>query len=81
LGELALLGESEANLARGEITVVVEGAPAEQEGDRALLRRTLGLLLPEMAPARAAAVAAQLAGVPKNEAYSLAMEMAGKEAR
>jgi 16S rRNA (cytidine1402-2'-O)-methyltransferase len=79
LGELAVLGDIEANLARGEITVVVEGAPAELEGDRALLRRALGLLLPELPPARAAAVAAQLAGVPKNEAYSLAIELVGKE--
>lgn len=78
LAELAALGETEANLARGEITVVAEGAAVAAEGDQGLLRRALALLLPELPPARAAAVAGQLAGVAKNAAYALAMEMAGK---
>jgi 16S rRNA (cytidine1402-2'-O)-methyltransferase len=64
-------------MARGEITLLVEGVAAsgEQGADRALLARALKLLLAEMPPARAAAVAAQIAGVKRSEAYALAQRM------
>lgn len=74
LAELSALAEHEPNLARGEITLVLEGAPVE-EGDLALLHKALALLLPEMSPARAAAVASQLAGVKRARAYALALEL------
>jgi 16S rRNA (cytidine1402-2'-O)-methyltransferase len=76
LAELAELAEREPNLARGEITLVVEGAPADTAGDLALLHKALELLLPELPPARAAAVASQLAGVKRARAYALALELA-----
>ncbi len=75
LDELAALAGREPNVARGEITLVVEGAPEESEGNPALLHRALELLLPELPPARAAAIASQLAGVKRARAYELAMEL------
>jgi hypothetical protein len=39
----------------------------------------LQLLLAELPPARAAAIAAQLAGVPRREAYALAQRLRGAD--
>jgi 16S rRNA (cytidine1402-2'-O)-methyltransferase len=79
LAQLAAAATIEPNMARGEITLLVEGVAAsgEQGADRALLARALKLLLAEMPPARAAAVAAQIAGVKRSEAYALAQRMRG----
>ncbi|HTW74107.1 MAG TPA: 16S rRNA (cytidine(1402)-2'-O)-methyltransferase [Steroidobacteraceae bacterium] len=44
-------------------------------GTATLLTRALALLLPELPPARAAAIAAQLAGVPRSVAYDLARRL------
>jgi 16S rRNA (cytidine1402-2'-O)-methyltransferase len=77
LRQLETLAHSEPNLARGEITLLVEGVadPGEDAGDRALLARALKLLLNELPPARAAALAAQIAGVKRSEAYALAQRL------
>jgi len=77
LEELAAAALADPNMARGEITLLIEGlADAPADGtDRALLVRALKLLLPEMAPARAAALAAQIAGVKRSEAYALAQRL------
>jgi len=79
LADLAATSIEEPNMARGEITLLVDGAAGtgEQGADRALLARALKLLLAEMPPARAAAVAAQIAGVKRSEAYALAQRMRG----
>ena len=80
LAELAAQAAREPNLARGEITLVVEGAPADAEGgDLVLLHKALALLLPELPPARAAAVAGQLAGIKRARAYALALELAARK--
>jgi len=77
LGELAERARAEPNLERGEITLVIAGAPArEHTFDERLLRRALELLTRELPPAKAAAIAAQLAGTTRNEAYALAMKLA-----
>ena len=77
LEELAAAAVSDPNLARGEITLLLEGVAAagEQGADRALLVRALKVLLPEMPPGRAAALAAQIAGVKRSEAYALAQQL------
>jgi 16S rRNA (cytidine1402-2'-O)-methyltransferase len=77
LAELSALAQSDPNLARGEITLLTEGARTSSEdgADRALLARTLKLLLAHMPPARAAALAAQIAGVKRSEAYALAQQL------
>lgn len=115
--------DAEPNMARGEITLIIEGASAEVstsarieaaadaadpgsrrgsdagegegegEGEGAaadaatagaaargtLLAHALRLLLAELPPGRAAAIAAQLAGVPRREAYALAQRLRGAE--
>jgi 16S rRNA (cytidine1402-2'-O)-methyltransferase len=66
-------------MARGEITLVIEGAVATEAGvDLALMERALALLVPELPPARAAAIAAQLSGVARNVAYARALALSGK---
>jgi 16S rRNA (cytidine1402-2'-O)-methyltransferase len=77
LAELAHAACSDANLTRGEITLVVEGAALQTSSAQAspLLARALELLLTELPPARAAAIAAQLSGVPRSEAYALAQRL------
>ena len=77
LGQLAARAATEANFARGEITLVVHGAPAAAAGvDERLLHRTIAVLSKELPPGRAAAVAAQLTGATRAAAYALATRAA-----
>ena len=77
LAELAEKAKSEPNFARGEITVVVQGArESENKAEALQLERVVGLLVKELPPSRAAALAAQLTGARRNEAYALAMRLA-----
>ena len=79
LAELAQKATAEENFRRGEITIVVAGAaPATTGVDTALLRRAVDLLSKELSPSRAAAVAAQLTGATRAEAYALALRHAEK---
>ncbi len=79
LAQLAALAQQDQNLARGEITLVVAGAPAPAAGEvePEQLRRTVDILLRELPPARAAALAAQLTGATRAAAYSLATRRQG----
>jgi 16S rRNA (cytidine1402-2'-O)-methyltransferase len=82
LGELCSRAQAEENFARGELTVVVRGA--EPDGGPAQgpeLRRTMEILLKELPPGRAAAVAAQLTGAPRATAYALATRAGTGEGR
>ncbi len=73
LRELAARAATEANFARGEITLVVHGAPAGAAGvDERLLHRIIEALSKELPPGRVAAVAAQLTGATRAAAYALA---------
>lgn len=73
LSELAAQSRDNGNFRRGEITIVVHGAPATTSSvDPQLLRRAVDLLSKELPPGRAAAIAAQLTGATRNEAYALA---------
>lgn len=70
LAELSEIAANDPNFGRGEITVVVEGAPEDEgEGDEALAARLLPVLRRELPPARAAAVVSQLTGVPRSRLY------------
>jgi 16S rRNA (cytidine1402-2'-O)-methyltransferase len=77
LQQLSVMAREDADFARGEITVVVAGAAPERTAgvDSALLSRALQLLLQELPPARAAAIAAQLAGATRSDAYELALKL------
>jgi len=76
LAELVQLAAADPDLARGEITAVIAGAPAAAAGDAVLLARALPLLLASLPPARAAAIAAQLSGVARERAYEQALALA-----
>jgi 16S rRNA (cytidine1402-2'-O)-methyltransferase len=80
VSELAALAKTEPNFTRGEITLVVHGAPeAAGKADSVELERVVTLLLRELPPSRAAALAAQLTGARRNDAYALAMRLAKSE--
>ena len=82
LAELAAQARSDANFTRGEITVVVEGAPrVAADAPRAELDATLTVLLSELAPSKAAALAARLTGAKRNDAYARALELSKNIAR
>ena len=78
LEELAETALREENFRRGEITLIVQGAAAHSRAvDRALLRRAVDLLARELPPGRAAAIASQLTGASRAEAYELITHHAG----
>ena len=77
LGELAERAKSDENMTRGECVILVEGA-AEQAGDGALLDETLQILLDFLPPSAAAAAAAKLTGVRRNDAYDRALQLVRK---
>jgi 16S rRNA (cytidine1402-2'-O)-methyltransferase len=79
LTTLAAQARGDANFARGEITVVVAGAARVAADPRAQLDATLAVLLGELAPSKAAALAARLTGAKRNEAYARALELAAAE--
>ncbi len=84
LAELAERAQREPDFRRGEITLVVQGAPEQpQRADERGLHRAVELLLKDLPPGKAAALAAQLTGAKRNEAYALALEIAkrGDETR
>jgi 16S rRNA (cytidine1402-2'-O)-methyltransferase len=76
LAELAQRARTEDNFQRGEITLVVQGAPpASATVDLELLRRTVELLSRELPPGKVASLAAQLTGASRSEAYELALRV------
>ena len=77
LAELAAQARGDANFARGEITMVIEGAPRKAAGEqpREQLDATLVVLLTELSPSKAAALAAKLTGAKRNDAYARALEL------
>jgi 16S rRNA (cytidine1402-2'-O)-methyltransferase len=80
LAELSALAQADANFRRGEITLVISGAPsAAVSVDPQLLKRTVMVLLKELAPGKAAALAAQLTGARRREAYAIAIACAPEE--
>jgi 16S rRNA (cytidine1402-2'-O)-methyltransferase len=85
LGELAARAVDDPDMARGEITLVVAGAPpADRAGEgeprdpavQQQLERTLRAALPHLPASKAAALAAAACDVPRAEAYALAVQLA-----
>jgi 16S rRNA (cytidine1402-2'-O)-methyltransferase len=67
---------ADANRRRGEFVLIVSGAPAPtHEGMPAEAERVLGLLLAELPLKQAAALAAAITGVRKNELYARALAL------
>jgi 16S rRNA (cytidine1402-2'-O)-methyltransferase len=81
LGELAARSRDDANMTRGELVLVVGGAPAESDAaaeSRAALQ-TLELLLQELPVSQAARLAAQLTGRSRKELYERALQMSKEQ--
>lgn len=77
LAELAARAREDESMQRGEITLVIAGAPPRvRTCDERLLRRAVELLARELPPGKAAGIAAQLAGATRSEAYALAIQIA-----
>ncbi len=76
LGELAARARDDENFQRGELTIVVQGAAADSNpADLRALRRTVEVLAKELPPGKAAALAAELTGATRQEAYAIALEI------
>lgn len=74
LGDLAAWVDADPNQRRGEIVLVVAGASEAPAGSTGItLAGALDALLPELPPARAAAVAARLTGAKRRDAYQAAL--------
>ena len=75
LAELAAWVRADSNQQRGEIVLLVRGAEAEQRSELdAESRRIMTLLLAELPPKRAAAIAAEITGVNKKMLYNWSLE-------
>lgn len=80
LAELVARGRSDADVARGEIVLLVAGAepaaaPGGADGHGGELDRVLEVLLAELPLKQAAHLAAQLTGARDNEAYKRALHL------
>src|SRR6185503_248568 len=76
LATLAAQARGDANFTRGEITLVVSGAARNAvDPASAQLDATLAVLLTELSPSKAAALAARLTGARRNEAYARALQL------
>jgi 16S rRNA C1402 (ribose-2'-O) methylase RsmI len=69
-----LRAKADADLARGEAVILVEGVP-DAEPTAAQLDETLAVLLRHLPPSAAAAAAASLTGVRRNDAYARALAL------
>lgn len=78
LGELVSRLADDADLARGELVLVVAGVasrPAAEADDAAMLDRVLVPLLGALPVSQAADLAAEIAGAKRNRAYARALEL------
>ncbi|AFJ02048.1 rRNA small subunit methyltransferase I [Methylophaga frappieri] len=78
---LAVLTEwvtNDLNQQKGEIVLLIAGAPAAITADEQAMQQLLTLLLPEMSVKKAAAITAQWLSVSKNAAYQLALKLQQK---
>jgi 16S rRNA (cytidine1402-2'-O)-methyltransferase len=83
LGEMASIAHGDADFARGEIVLLIAGAPAAEaagEAHDAALDRTLKVLLRQLPLKQAAELAAELTGARGNQAYKRALELKDQSA-
>ncbi len=75
LGSLAQQAASDADMSRGEIVLVVQGAARRAAADDADADRVLRVLLDELPVSQAARIAAQLTGRPRKDLYERALRL------
>jgi len=67
--------EQDANQLKGEMVLIIEGYKAKENEISAEVINTLKLLLAEMKPKKACAIAAEIYGVKKNALYEVALSL------
>ncbi|PKG85365.1 16S rRNA (cytidine(1402)-2'-O)-methyltransferase [Colwellia sp. 75C3] len=67
--------EEDANQLKGEMVLIIEGYKAKENEISAEVINTLKLLLAEMKPKKACAIAAEIYGVKKNSLYEVALSL------
>ena len=75
LGTLAQQAASDADMSRGEIVLVVQGAASETSVDDAEAERVLNILLEAVPVSQAARIAAQITGRARKELYERALRL------
>jgi 16S rRNA (cytidine1402-2'-O)-methyltransferase len=75
LAELSEAAERDADMARGEIVIVVSGAPAESAALALDTEKLLRALLEELPPSQAAKIAARLTGSKRSDLYDAALQL------
>ncbi|MGE5665123.1 MAG: 16S rRNA (cytidine(1402)-2'-O)-methyltransferase [Betaproteobacteria bacterium] len=75
LGTLAQQAASDADMSRGEIVLVVQGAASETSVDDAEAERVLNILLDAVPVSQAARIAAQITGRARKELYERALRL------
>lgn len=79
LGELARWVETDAAAGKGEVVILVAGAAAAEGAADADADQVLKALLVELPVKQAAALAAEITGLKKNQLYDRALVLAGKK--
>lgn len=75
LAELVERARTDADLQRGEIVIIVEGAPPAGEADEPEIERVLAVLLAQLSVSQSADLAAALTGASRNTTYRLALKL------
>jgi 16S rRNA (cytidine1402-2'-O)-methyltransferase len=80
LAELVARADQDADVSRGEIVVIVAGAPEiVRSGPSLAAERVLRALLEELPPSQAAKIAARLTDAKRAELYEMAVRIAGRK--
>lgn len=78
LGELAEWVGADPNQQRGEIVVLVHGASAAESENQGEAERIVRILIKNLPVSQAAALAAEITGLKKNQLYELALQFKAK---
>jgi len=77
LGELAEWVRADSDQQKGEIVLLLAGAPSDEDGgDDSEARRILGVLLEDLPLSQASALAARITGLKKKQLYRLGLSLA-----
>jgi len=79
--ELATRAAQDADMSRGEIVIVVAGAPEQARGTAVDADKVLRTLLEELSPAQAAKLTAKLTGEKRSELYDRAVALSEQSGR